>query len=75
MPCHPKATTEKLHRALQERFDRLVAAMYGSDVSDQDIRMRGLYGSHVRVSSEDVRIGVDDFATILKEIKTSLGKR
>lgn len=75
MPCHSKATTQKLHQALQERFDRLVAAMYGTDVSEQDTRMRGLCGPHVSVRSEDVRIGVDDFTTILKEIKASLGKR
>ena len=37
--------------------------------------MHGLHGTHARVRSDDVRIAVDDFQTILKEIKATLGKR
>ena len=75
MPYHSKAKAEKLHKALQERLDHLVTAMYGTDVSEGDARRGGYHGPQVSVRSDDVRIGVDDFTTILKEIKSSLGKR
>lgn len=75
MSYHAKAKTEKLHKALQERLDRLVTAMYGTDVSEEDLRRGEYHHPQVSVRSDDVRIGVDDFTTILKEIKSSLGKR
>ena len=75
MPYHSKAKTEKLHNALQERLDRLVTAMYGTDVHEEDAKRGGYHGPQVSVRSDDVRIAVDDFQTILKEIRSSLGKR
>lgn len=75
MPHHSKAKVQKLQQALQERFDQLVAAVAGTEASDEDRRMFELTGPHLRVKSDDVRISVDDFQTILKEIKASLGKR
>ena len=75
MPYHSKAKVQKLQHALQERFDQLMAAVAGTEASDNDRRMYELTGPHLIVRSDDVRIAVDDFQTILKEIKASLGKR
>lgn len=75
MPSHPKSKIQKLQTTLQERFDRLLEVTGGTDLSSEDHRLMGLHGPHAMVRSDDVRIAVDDFQTILKEIKASLGKR
>lgn len=75
MPMHSKHTIEKLQNTLQERLDRLLKAIQGTDVTSEEERMHGLHRPHARVRSDDVRIAVDDFQTILKEIKATLGKR
>ena len=75
MASHSKAKIQKLQDALQERLDRLLKAMRGTDIGSEEQRMHGLPGPHASVRSDDVRIAVDDFQTILKEIKASLGKR
>jgi len=45
MPYHSKAKAEKLHKALQERLDGLVTAMYGTDVREEDARLSGYHGN------------------------------
>lgn len=75
MAYHSTAKIEKLHKQLQERLDRLVSAMYGKNVAEKDLPLRELKIPHQAVKADDVRIAVDDFSTILKEIKASLGKR
>jgi hypothetical protein len=49
--------------------------MQGTDIGSDEQRLRGFHGPHATVRSDDVRIAVDDFQTILKEIKATLGKR
>ena len=75
MPPHSKIKIQKLQNALQERLERLLEAMQGTDLSSEEQRLRGFHGPHAIVRSDDVRIAVDDFQTILKEIRSSLGKR
>ena len=75
MPIHPTYAVEKLQKQLQERLDRLLVAMHGKEVTESDLQLRSLRSPHRWVRSDDVRVAVDDFSTILKEIKASLGKR
>ncbi|WP_447896445.1 hypothetical protein [Stenotrophomonas acidaminiphila] len=74
MPYHSTAKIERLEKRLQERFDHLVKVVNGSEVSPKYLPSHST-GPHRSVFAEDVRIAVDDFSTILKEIKASLGKR
>lgn len=73
MANHSLASIEKLEKQLQERHEKLVAAMRGREVSETD--MRTLHFPHRWVNSSDIRVAVEDFGVILKEIKASLGKR
>lgn len=75
MGIHSLASIDKLEKQLQERHEKLVAAMKGLEISKDEMRMLQHTLPHRRVNAGDVRIAVDDFVTILKEIKTSLGKR
>lgn len=75
MPMHSKQTIEKLQNTLRERLDRLLTAIQGADITSEEERMHELPGPHTKVRSDDVRIAVDDFQTILKEIRATLGKR
>jgi len=75
MPMHSKHTIQKLQNALQERLDRLLKAVQGTGVTSEEERMHGLHGPHTKIRSDDVRIAVEDFQTILKETKATLGKR
>lgn len=66
------AKIDRLHTELQQRLERLIQAMQGGEpkhIPDH------LYGPQRLVSGEAVRLAVDDFATVLKEIKASMGKR
>ena len=49
--------------------------MTGRAVQADEIHMHNYPDTHRYVSASNVRIAVDDFATILKEIKTTLGKQ
>ncbi len=75
MPYQPKYKIEKLQNLLQQRLDNLFSAMQGSEVSDADHRLSSLTSPHRLIRSDDVRVAVDDFSTILKEVKATLGKR
>lgn len=75
MSLHPTRKIEKLRAQLQERLDRLVSAMQGNEVSQSDLPLHSLHEPHRFVRADDVRVAVDDFSTILKETKASLGKR
>jgi ribosomal protein S6 len=75
MANHSVGYVNTLEQQLRERFDRLLAAMQGTELDAEDLRMRQLTYPHRRINSGDIRVSVDDFATILKEIKASLGKR
>jgi hypothetical protein len=75
MPYHSRPKVQKLQQALQARFDQLMTAVAGSEASEHDLRAFQLTGPHVAVRPSDVRIAVDDFQTILKEVKGTLGKR
>ena len=75
MSMHSKQAIQKLQNTLQERLDRLLKAIQGTDVTGEEEILNGLHGPHARIRSDDVRIAVDDFQTILKEIKATLGKR
>ena len=75
MGTHSLALIDKLEKQLLERHEKLVAAMQGREVSKDEMRMLQHVHPQRWVNSGDVRVAVDDFATILKEIKSSLGKR
>ena len=75
MANHSVGYVEKLEQQLRERFEKLLFAMQGTELSAEDLRMFQLTYPHRRINSGDTRVAVDDFATILKEIKFSLGKR
>lgn len=60
---------------LQERHEKLLKAMKGRAVQADEIHMHSYPETHRFVTASDVRIAVDDFATILKEIKGTLGKQ
>lgn len=75
MAHHPISHIDKLERQLQERFNTLLTAMRGRDVSDEQARNFNLSAPCRSVVSSDVRVSVDDFKTVLNEVRSSLGKR
>lgn len=75
MAIHPIEKIEKLEAQLQERFERLVKKMQGRELNTVDAQKHGNPQSLRSVPPEDIRVATDDFATILKEIKATLGKR
>lgn len=75
MANHSVGYIEKLDTQLRERFEKLLSAMQGTELDAEDLRMLQLTRPHRRINSGDIRVSVDDFATILKEIKATLGKR
>jgi hypothetical protein len=75
MGTHSSSSIDRLEKQIQERYEKLVVAMQGREVSKEEMRMLQHNLPHRWVTAGDVRIAVDDFATILKEIKASLGKR
>lgn len=75
MADHSVRYVEKLEKQLRERFDKLLVAVKGRETTEDELRVAGFVDPHRFVIPGDVRVTVDDFATILKEIKASLGKR
>lgn len=75
MANHSLALIEKLEKQLQERHEKLVAAMKGQEVSDSEMRTLQYTTPHRWVNNSDIRVAVEDFGVILKEIKATLGKR
>lgn len=75
MANHSLASIEKLEKQLQERHEKLVAAMRGREVSESEMRVLQYTTPYRWVNSSDIRVAVEDFGVILKEIKASLGKR
>jgi len=49
--------------------------MRGADLSENDLKTFKLYSPHKRINDSSIRVAVDDFTTILKEIKSTLGKK
>lgn len=66
---------QRLEKQLKERFEKLCKQMLGRELSGSEAARYGNSKDLRDVSSEEVRIATDDFATILKEIKATLGKR
>lgn len=75
MAHHSVNFVEKFEQQLRERFEKLLADMQGREITKEEMRMVGYKDSHRSIISGDIRVSVDDFATILKEIKASLGRR
>jgi hypothetical protein len=75
MGIHSLSSIDKLEKQLQERHEKLVATMKGLEISKDEMRMLQHTLPHRRVNAADVRVALDDFATIIKEIRASLGKR
>ncbi len=75
MSIHPFEKIQRLEVQLQERFEKLVKKMQGRDLTEVEAKAYGNPQSLRNVPSEDIRVAADDFATILKEIKATLGKR
>lgn len=75
MPNASVGHIEKLEKQLKDRLEILIAHMQGREISEEEMRFNHYSVPYRWVNSGDVRVAVDDFATILKEIKASLGKR
>lgn len=78
MPIIKKTQITGLKGMLQERVARLLAEMDGQEVPEAIASGEGLPGKgrdYRYFSGSDVRVAVDDFATVLREIKATLGKR
>lgn len=75
MGIYSLALIDKFESQLQERFEKLVVTMKGIEIGQNEMRTLQYTLPHRRVNAADIRVAVDDFATILKEIKASLGKR
>jgi len=71
MGTHAKVKISRLESQLQERMDKLLIAIRGSESnSSEETDYEPLKKMYVDASS--VRVAVDDFQTILKEIKREL---
>ena len=75
MAVHSKSTIEKQENILKARFDALTLSMYGRPVNADEIYRENFPETHRVICADDVRIAIDDFSTILREIKATLGKR
>jgi hypothetical protein len=75
MAAHSENAVDKLVKKLQERHEYLVSTMRGRPVKADEIHMNNYPETHRVVDPSEIRIAVDDFATILKEIKLTLGKK
>ena len=75
MSIHNIEGIQKLEAQLQERFEKLCKQMLGRELNEGEAKRYGNPKALRNVSSEDVRVATDDFATILKEIKATVGKR
>lgn len=74
MAIHYSSKVEKFEKALQARYEGLLAAIRGKEerpVSDPSLPAPSPQRS---VNASDVRLAVDDFAAILKEIRVTFGK-
>lgn len=74
MAIHSENSVNKLTSRLKERYDLLITAMIGRPINPDQAFRTNLPETHRMVAADDVRIAVDDFSTILKEIKATLGK-
>lgn len=75
MAIYSLASIDKLEKQLQERYMKLVAVMHGLEVTKDEMKILHYTHPHRRVNDDDIRVAVEDFSIILKEIKASLGKR
>lgn len=74
MSIHSDLLVNKLTSKLKERVELLAAAMNGNPLNADEVSRTNLPDTYRSVAPDDVRMAVDDFATILKEIRTTLGK-
>jgi hypothetical protein len=72
---HSVYSVEKLEKQLRDRFEKLLSDMRGTDITKENMRLFNYNAPHRSLIASDIRVSVDDFATILKEIKSSLGKK
>jgi hypothetical protein len=75
MATHAKHIIDKLTAELDVRHDKLKAALDGSEPIYAHDSLKPKHYAERSIKSEDIRIAVDDFQNILKEIKATLGKR
>jgi len=72
MGIHSKNLIKKLSNQLDERLATLKKAMEGTQPLPYEVADQPLPDTVTRVTSGDIRVAVDDFNTILKEIKRVL---
>lgn len=75
MAIQYSSVVEKFEQQLQARYDRLLTAIQGRERTAPTDPASPPQLPQRLVNDSDVRVAVDDFATILKEIKATLGKR
>lgn len=75
MAHHPVSNVEKLENQIKERLEKLLIVMHGKELSEKDMADLNYSIPRRSIDNADIRTSVDDFATILKEIKSTLGKR
>lgn len=74
MAIHYSSKVERFENELQARYERLLSAIQGKEeIPLQDPALPATAPQR-RVNASDVRLAVDDFASILKEIKVSFGR-
>ncbi len=72
MGVHSKAKVADLSKQLDERMKKLKQVITGRKLNEYEPMEKHSPENLTSVSASDVRIAVDDFNTILKEIKRVL---
>lgn len=72
MPEHSKYNVEDLVKRLEAKQEQLFKVIRGTELSEHDLQMRGVSTSipQVRVSGRDIRLCVDEYVALLKEVRT-----
>ena len=74
MAIHYSSKVDKFEQQLQARYERLLIAIRGKEEAPSPDPSLPVTSPERRVNASDVRLAVDDFAAILKEVKLTFGK-
>ena len=69
MSIYSETNIEKLVEKINERHEHLIKKLRGASLSEHDHKIHDLSYPHTRVNAQDLRIAIDDFSVILKEVK------
>ncbi len=74
MGFHSPLETTDLESRLKDRMNRLLHAVRGRELAADEVELHKYPEDHRWVDSRSVRLAVDEFSAILKEVKKALGK-